>query len=282
MLCSFSESVPLVKMYRIGLFSQITKVSVKALRFYEEKGLFVPSFIDPATGYRYYDSEQLFRMHRILSLKQCGFSIEDIRLVLSGRNAGRLLAAQKKKLEQNMRDTAAQLASINSYLDWMQSGPVLNYQIVVKPLPRITVFSCCMTAHYYSDLFELIQQIVKEAYLTNPDMKVKDDPPYNFIRYLDLCYKENNIKFEYCKAVYEAGKETAGIKFKTLEAVPRAACVMHKGPYDRLPVAYSALFKWIDDNNLIPADAPRESEIDGIRNKQCQDEWLTEIQVPLA
>jgi DNA-binding transcriptional MerR regulator len=267
--------------YRIGLFSRITKVSVKALRFYEEKGLLVPAFTDPATGYRYYDSEQLFRMHRILALRQCGFSIEDIRHILAGRNAGRMLAAQKKKLEQNIQETAAQLASINAYLDCMQSDPSLNYQIVVKPLPRTTVFSCCMTAHYYSDLFKLIPQIDEEAYRTNPDMKVKDSPPYFFIRYLDACYKETDIKFEYCEAVYEAGTETDTIKFKTLDAVPRAACVMHKGSYEGLPLAYSALFKWIDQNNFIPSDGPRESEIDGVWNKDCPDDWLTEIQVPL-
>ena len=57
---------------------------------------------------------------------------------------------------------------------------------------------------------------------------------------------------------------------------------MHKGSYDGLPLAYSALFKWIDDNDLIPADGPRESEIDGIWNKESSDDWLTEIQVPLV
>jgi Predicted transcriptional regulators len=269
-------------MYRIGIFSQITKVSVKALRFYEEQGLLVPAFIDPATGYRHYDSEQLFTVHRILSLRQCGFSIEDIRRILAGRNAGKLLAEQKKKLEQSIHDTAAQLASINAYLDCMQTDPSLTYQIVVKPLPRVTVFSCCMAAGDYTDLFKFIPQISDEAYRVNPDVRMKDDPPYYFIRYLDRCYKETNIKFEYCGAVCEAGTETDRIKFKTFAAVPRAACVLHRGPYEGLPLAYSALFKWIDKNGFIPSECPRESEIDGIWNRNDPADWLTEIQVPLV
>jgi DNA-binding transcriptional MerR regulator/effector-binding domain-containing protein len=267
-------------MYRIGLFSQITKVSVKALRFYEEKGLLVPAFSDPATGYRYYDSDQLFRVHRILALRQCSFSIDDIRSILAGKNAGRLLTAQKKKLEQTMKDTAAQLASITSYIDCMQHDPIMNYQGVVKPLPCVTVYSGCMTAQHYSDFFELIPKIQAEAFLSNPDIKLKDDPPYCFIRYLDKCFKETDIKFEYCEAVCSPGKTTENITFKTIESVPRAACVMHKGSYDGLPLAYGAVFKWIDDNGFIPG-APRESEIDGVWNKKSPEDWLTEIQVPI-
>ena len=269
-------------MYRIGLFSKISKVTIKALRFYEEEGLLAPSFTDPSTGYRYYDSEQLFQIHRILALRQCGFSIDSIRSILAGRNAGKLLAEQKRKLEQDLKNCAAQLASINSYLECIQSDPLLNYQVVLKPLPRVTVYSCCMTAHYYSDFFKLIPQITEEAYRVNPDMRLRDDPPYCFIRYLDKCFKENNITFEYCEAVCTAGQESDSVKFKVINAVPRAACVMHKGAYDGLPLAYNALFKWIDDNGFVPADGPRESEIDGVWNKKSPDDWLTEIQVPLV
>ena len=34
-------------MYRIGQFSRFTKVTVKALRFYEEEGLLEPDWTDP-------------------------------------------------------------------------------------------------------------------------------------------------------------------------------------------------------------------------------------------
>ncbi len=42
-------------MIRIGDFSRLSRVSVKALRFYDEKGLLKPVQVDPSTGYRYYE-----------------------------------------------------------------------------------------------------------------------------------------------------------------------------------------------------------------------------------
>lgn len=60
-------------MYRIGLFSQITKTTIKTLRYYDEVGLLSPCYVNLENGYRYYNSRQLVEFHRILALKQMGF-----------------------------------------------------------------------------------------------------------------------------------------------------------------------------------------------------------------
>ena len=44
-----------MKYLRIGDFSNIVGISIKTIRFYEEKGLIKPAYIDKYTGYRYYD-----------------------------------------------------------------------------------------------------------------------------------------------------------------------------------------------------------------------------------
>ena len=40
------------KLYRIGMFSKMNQVTIKALRYYDEVGLLRPRFIDPDNGYR--------------------------------------------------------------------------------------------------------------------------------------------------------------------------------------------------------------------------------------
>lgn len=40
-------------------------------------------------------------------------------------------------------------------------------------------------------------------------------------------------------------------------------------------------FKWIEENGYTGADNPRESYIDGVWNKENENEWLTEIQIPI-
>ncbi len=268
-------------MYRIGQFSKITKVTVKALRFYEEEKLIEPAFVDAVNGYRYYSSVQLPRIHKITALKQCGFSIPEIRQILAGRNIAALFAEQKKELESRAIETSVQLSSINYYIDSLKEGSLMKYEIVIKELPRVTVFSKRMKVESYDSYFTEIPNIGEEIAAVNPALKCLEETPYSFIIYHDGEYKEKDIDVEYCEAVHQAGTDTETIKFKTIEGVKQAACVLHKGPYSALPQAYAAVFKWIEDNNFIPADNPRESYIDGIWNADSDEDWLTEVQVPV-
>lgn len=66
-------------MFKIGDFSKMSKVTIKALRYYEKEGLIIPSYIDEFTGYRYYESKQLLEISRIVSLRQIGLSIDEIK-----------------------------------------------------------------------------------------------------------------------------------------------------------------------------------------------------------
>lgn len=53
-------------MIRVGDFARIAQVSIRLLHYYDQIGLLRPVHVDHATGYRYYSTEQLPRLHRIL------------------------------------------------------------------------------------------------------------------------------------------------------------------------------------------------------------------------
>jgi DNA-binding transcriptional MerR regulator len=268
-------------MYRIGQFSKISKVTVKALRFYEAEGLFEPCHVDPLNGYRYYRSEQLPVIHKIVALKQCGFSLPEIRMALAGKGVAELFSGRRKALESALEETSAQLSAINFYLTSLKDGGMPRHHVVIKGLPRVTVFSKRMIVDDYESYFTEIPKIGEEIALANPGLRCLDDPPYCFIEYHDGDFRESDIDIEFCEAVRERGVDTPAIRFKTVEAVPEAACVLHQGPYSRLREAYLAAFAWIEENGYSPAGNPRESYIDGIWNKADPAEWLTEVQVPV-
>lgn len=89
-------------MYKIGEFSKLSKTTIKALRYYEKEGLLKPTFIDQYTSYRYYESSQLLDVSKIVSLKQAGLSIKDIKKVLDGYDMTKILEAKKRELEKNL------------------------------------------------------------------------------------------------------------------------------------------------------------------------------------
>ncbi len=69
----------------IGKFSLITRLSPKALRLYDERGLLVPEVKDLCTGYRYYSGAQIPRGVSIKTLCSLGFSLCEIDMLLAAK-----------------------------------------------------------------------------------------------------------------------------------------------------------------------------------------------------
>jgi DNA-binding transcriptional MerR regulator len=78
----------------IGEFARRSRLSLKALRLYDERGVLVPSRVDQASGYRYYDTAQL----------------DEARLVVLMRQLQLPLAAVKELLACDPADAATRIA----------------------------------------------------------------------------------------------------------------------------------------------------------------------------
>ena len=66
----------------IGKMASMNHVSIPTLRLYDEKNLLKPRYIDPETGYRYYDIQQNARLDLIAYMKELGMSLNEIASVL--------------------------------------------------------------------------------------------------------------------------------------------------------------------------------------------------------
>lgn len=62
--------------------------------------------------------------------------------------------------------------------------------------------------------------------------------------------------------------------FRQIEEVLEAVCTVHNG-------AYAAVIQFVENNGYRIIGPFRESYIDGIWNKESEEEWLTEIQLPV-
>ncbi len=235
-------------MYRIGQFSELSKTTIKTLRYYDEIGLLIPGFVDNFTGYRFYTTEQLVRLHRIKSFRQIGLSIKEIKLIMSGHNAVSILEKRKSELKSELAIGAEQLSRIEFILSGKEVLNFMNYQATIKELPECIVYSKKMVVPNYDAYFELIPAIGKAVTTKYPDLKCVI-PEYCFIIYLDGEYKERDIHVEFCEAVEMMKKDFDDIKFKKFESTT-AVSVMHKGAYAGLSQAYAYAFKWIDENGL--------------------------------
>lgn len=66
-----------------GSFGRLSQLSRKALRLYDRRGLLVPAYVDPESGYRYYTRDQVAVGRRIRLLRTMEMSLDDIQAVLA-------------------------------------------------------------------------------------------------------------------------------------------------------------------------------------------------------
>ena len=262
-------------MFKIGEFSKLSMLTVKALRFYEKEGLLIPARVDEWSGYRFYEASQLETAATIKALRQLDFSVEEIKAHLNGIPLQDALRAKKVELLQRQTELGARISIIN----YLMEESVMKYQAVVKEIDECIVYSEERVLERYSDVSMLVLESAEECIRLNPDIECTK-PDYGFCEYLDGEHKETDMRVRYSHAVTKVGVGNERIQFRVLPAT-KAICIYHKGAYDRLGEAYAYIYRYAAENGYQVADFHRECYIDGIWNKDNVEDWLTEIQLPV-
>ena len=263
-------------LYKIGMFASMNRVTIKTLRYYDEQKLLTPVYVDEENGYRYYEAGQIADLHRIIALKNMGFSIEDIRCILNGAEEKSLLLRKKQEILKEIAALTARLAEVESYL--AKDTLHLAAPVLIRKILEVTVCTMKQRIESYDALFSLMPEMGEE--MERLDC-VCAEPEYCFTRYPEPGYKEEDILVEICEAVTEKKADAGKVRFKVLPEVPAAACIFHKGSYETLHRSYAVLLQYIEENGYEICGNIRESYIDGVWNKDSDTEWLTEIQIPV-
>ena len=262
-------------MLKISEFSKLSHLTVKALRFYEKEGLLKPASVDEWNNYRFYETSQLETAARIKSYRQLGLSIEEIKAVFSGSDVKAILLEKLQSLAKEKQAIESRLSIIHSILEDNE----MKYQVTEKVIPEKIVYTAETVLKTYSDSMQWIPSVGQACMELNPGLKCAE-PPYEFCEYLDGDYRETNIRIRHSEAVTCFGKENEHIKFKTLPET-KVLSIYHKGAYDKIGQAYAFLMKYAEQNGYAAAGLARECYIDGIWNKESEEDWLTEIQLPV-
>ncbi len=267
-------------MYQIGLFSKINHITTKTLRHYDEIGLLKPKHVDYITNYRYYTNDQLPKLHQILALKQLGMSLNEIKEIIENPVTIEIfLKTKERELAKSIENETRRLKEVKTWIKSLKGENPMNYSPIIKKLPHVIVASMRTIVPGYDSYFDIAPKMGEE--MKKQGAVCCLDPEYCFTIYHDGEYKEQDIDVEICEAVVKPCDDSEKIKYKEIKSVPSAACVLHKGPYSTIREAYAFIFKWIKESNYEVIDNPRESYIDGIWNKDDENEWLTELQIPV-
>lgn len=110
----------------IGAVARATGLSLRALRFYEGRGLVRP--LRTAGGRRVYGAGELARLHAAVALKRAGFSLARIADLLAGRTIDlkRLIVAQLAEVEAQAAAIAASRDLLGNVLSRIDRGEPID------------------------------------------------------------------------------------------------------------------------------------------------------------
>lgn len=262
-------------LYKIGMFAQMNHVTIKTLHFYEEQGLLAPAYVDGENGYRYYTMGQMAELHRITALKQAGFTIEDIRKLNNSSDKAFSLNRKKVELMSKIAALTKQISIIEGYLAGQDEA--IQTPVLIKKIPAVVVAAMESRVDTYDTLFDLMPALGAQMEELGCECAL---PEYCFTRYLEPEHKDEQILIEVCEAVTEKKEDTGSLRFKELPEI-QAACIYHRGSYDEFPRTYAAILDYIEGNGYEICGNIRERYIDGVWNKETEQEWLSEIQIPV-
>jgi DNA-binding transcriptional MerR regulator/effector-binding domain-containing protein len=266
--------------FSIGEFSQVTGLSVKTLRFYHEKGILVPSSVDDATGYRYYDAGKIEKARIIMRLRQMEFSLEDIAALLGEcsdeADILNYLERQKITLQQRIREDRDIVRSLNEIIAKEKTAKRLLdagiFAVEEKTLGPVLVAGFRMKGKY-SDCGAGFSRLGKAIgrYICGKALCL----------YYDGEYREDDADFEPC---FPIRKEVTapGISIRTIPG----GCfltLVHRGPYDQLGRSYAQILQHAGERKFNIALPTREVYLKGpgIILKGHPKNYLTEIQLPI-
>ena len=264
----------------IGTFSKLCKLSIKALRHYQDIGVLKPALIDRASGYRYYSISQAAEAERIRQLRALDMPLDEIRQVLKHREFTEvkpLLERHRERILDRKKECERALDFIEKLMDSDDKG--FDYRINRREVVEQAILSISERTS-----LKVLDQVFGKAfgelfgYLGSLG-RAPAGPP--LCLYHAEEFDPDDVELEICIPTAEKLAGKGRIYGKVLEGGP-VVSTLHSGPYSELGPAYQALCTWLQDNGFEPKAAAREIYLVGPGMASDESEYRTEICWPLS
>jgi DNA-binding transcriptional MerR regulator len=263
--------------FGIGTVARLGGVSVRTLRYYDEIGLLRPVWVDPNTGYRWYQPEQLHRLHRIVALRDLGVRLVEIgRLLdesLSVEELRGILLLRRAEAHDRLAAEAERLGRVAARLVQMEEPTMTDYDVVVKSSDPEWVVAITEKVDSLAEIGAAHGRLWPRLHAMLEDLGVERVPP-------SIATERGTAPIEFTAALPVPDNiryQGNGAETIELPGLPRAATTVIHGDPD-FDGGFRALRAWIDQAGEEEAGELREIylDCDGPR-----DTWVVELQLAL-
>ena len=273
--------IPMRQLLPIGRFSEMTRLSVKALRHYDAIGLLQPAEVDPSSGYRYYLKSQTRRAEAIRLLRGVDLPLDEIATVLAPGVADdvveKVLDRHRDRLDEELSLQRRRLATVRRLIDGEE--PLMPYDVTTRTTDPTTIVG----VRRHTDLRSIGQTIGEGMGAMMAAVAGAGDQPAGppMVIYHEVIDAEQAGDIECAIPVAAPVRLAEGDAVcRELEGGPVAVTV-HRGDYAEIAAAYHVLEGWMGEHAHRPAAPPREVYLNDPQEVDVEEQ-LTEVVWPYA
>ncbi len=268
-----------MKSIPIGQFSKLTRLSVKALRLYDEKGLLVPDVVDTDSRYRYYTRDQLRRAEVIRVLRSLEMPLRVIASVLEMDDSSQVVTELEAHKAQVVEQLAAKQRAV-AYLDALIKEQALEIEceITVEEVAPERVASVTVETKLSTvapDIQAGFGRLV--GGLGQAGVTPAGTPLIVFHDVIDV---DQAGEIELAVPISTSLPEDSTLTERHLEGGPVAKAI-HQGPYEAIAPIYQGLSTWIAEQGYTLTGPPREKYLNDPQTVPS-NELLTAVEYPVC
>ncbi|MCY6485430.1 MerR family transcriptional regulator [Clostridium aestuarii] len=263
--------------FSTGEFAKLANVSKQTLIYYDKSGIFSPVYKDE-NNFRYYSLSQFEALDTLISLREIGVPLKEIKAYLSDKDIENLAELLKKK-NQLIKDQINKLKHISNKIEnkSLKLEKAIKHQLNTEPYFKRCDLTYIFTSNVESDDYKKIMAKIIEFIKQCKDKEEFDNgnPIGGIIRKEDIL----RGKFDRIKDIYII------IDSKTLHDNERVkpkgiyACINHRGGYDTTYISYKKLIDFIEKSGYEIIGDAYENELIGYLSAQSQEQYLIELSI---
>ena len=262
----------------IGDFARMTFLSVKALRHYHEVGLLAPAEIDPESGYRRYDVEQVPTAQVIRRLRDLGMPVDEVRVVIEAPDVGArnaAISAHLHRMEGELEHTRETVKSLRLLLDEAASPTIAIDYRVVGPMETLAIRDKVANGDMFDWLDAALDELRSAAAQTGVQRAGADAALYS-----NELLEDEFGEIVAVIPVEGASRPTGRVEPLRLPAVEYAVA-LHRGPIESIDRTYAALGTAVAQRAIGVQGPIREDYLVGAHETPDESEHCTEISWPV-
>ncbi|MBA3021479.1 MAG: MerR family transcriptional regulator [Propionicimonas sp.] len=262
---------------QIGVFSRLSRISVRMLRHYAEHGLLAPEWVDPASGYRHYGVDQLGTAERIVGLRDAGIGVAEMAALLplfdDPTTLSAPLLAHRHQLLQSQDQVRQRLSALDRLVHQLEEQK-MTIEVHTTKMPAMTIAAVRDVIGNYADEPQLWERLMPQLLANLVDLTGIGGATFH-----DEDYQDTDVDVEVWLQIPEEFPTTAPVTCREVPEQEVVLATLH-GNYEGMSQVSAALGAHVAENGLSVGPMFNIYRVSPAQDPDPAN-WVTDVCLPI-